>query len=62
MDEEELPESPEKLDAEDAVENERSSGGHANSAGRGDAEGDGEESRVRMVVGDAADSMISSVR
>ena len=62
MDEPEELESPEKVDAEDAVEKDRSSGGHANSAGRGDADGDGEESRVREVVDGTVGSMISYVR
>ncbi len=39
------------MDAEDAVEKERSSSGHANSAGVGDMEGDGDESRMGTWAG-----------
>jgi len=59
VDELEVLESAEKDDAEDAVENERSSGGHANSAEDGDTDGDGEDSRVRKMVDCRSGSMIS---
>ena len=57
-DELEVLESPENVDAEDAVEKERSSAGHAKNAGAGDADGDGEESRVRSGVGGVPASII----
>lgn len=44
----------EKVDmSEDAVEKERSSAGHAERAGVGESEGEGEESLVDAVVGEA---------
>jgi len=49
---------PENVEAEDAVENERSSAGHAKSAGVGDVDGDGEEVRMYGGVGSASVSMM----